>query len=223
MEPKKIIPVVHHLDYRTSCSQGALVLSAGADGVFLISHGGKDEDLFAPAAALKEQFPDKLVGLNLLGHQALSALSQVRAAGLDMVWDDAPGVTSTQSNGSAQEIAHLLTTIASSLLFFGSVAFKYQPHEPSPGQAAVRARQLGMIPTTSGPGTGEPPSVAKIAAMHGALGNKAPLAIASGMTPENVGSFLPYLTHFLVATGVSLDDHHFTPNKLDAFIRAVRG
>lgn len=223
MQPKKILPVVHHLDYETSYSQGALALSAGADGVFLISHGGKDEDLFAPAADLKEQFPDKLIGLNLLGSRPLMALSQVRTAGLDMVWDDAPGVTSTQANGPAQEIAHLLASTPSSPLFFGSVAFKYQPHEPNPGQASVRAWQLGMIPTTSGPGTGEAPSVSKIAAMRDALGSDAPLAIASGMTPENVASFLPYITHFLVATGISLDDHHFAAVKLDAFVRAVRG
>lgn len=223
MQPKMILPVVHHLDYQTSYSQGALALSAGADGVFLISHGGKGEDLFAPAADLKEQFPDKLIGLNLLGSRALIALSQVRTAGLDMVWDDAPGVTSSQVTGPARELAHLLATVSSSPLFFGSVAFKYQPHEPNPGQAAIQAWQLGMIPTTSGPGTGRAPTVSKVAAMREALGGEAPLAIASGMTPENVSAFRPYITHFLVATGISLDDHHFDPKKLNAFIRSVRG
>jgi hypothetical protein len=223
MQKKFILPVVHHLDYKTSIKQGALALSAGADGIFLISHNGRDDDLFGPSSELKERFPDRLIGLNLLDSRALVAMSQVRAAGLDMIWADSPGITSTQTTGAAREIAHLLAAEPAALKFFGSVAFKYQPLEPDPANAARLCWQLRMIPTTSGTATGEAPPIEKVASMRQALGIEAPLAIASGMTPENVATYLPYVTHFLVATGVSLDEYHFNSERLDNFIRAVRG
>lgn len=110
--------------------------------------------------------------------------------------------------------------------FYGSVAFKYQAPEPDPAGAAVQALKLCMLPTTSGPGTGHAPDVEKARSMaaavaRGPLGGE--LAVASGMTPENVSAFLPYFTHFLVATGVSKDEHHFDEARLVQFIEKVHG
>lgn len=222
MTKKYVLPVVHHRDYATSRAQGQLALAAGADGVFLISHGGDDDALFAPAQDLKETFPDKLVGLNLLGSDALTAFDRTLTAGLDMVWADAPAVTSAGAAAMAQRISAKLAPLDGRFNVFGSVAFKYQPHEPNPPLAALLAWQLGMVPTTSGTGTGHAPAVSKISAMKKALSPEAPLAIASGMTPENVRDFLPHATHLLVATGISTDSFHFCPEKLHAFIHAVR-
>lgn len=237
-----VLPVVHHLDYQTSYSQAALALNLGADGVFFISHHGEDAQLFAPALDLKETFPDKLVGVNLLKSSALIALKSVMypAVGakhvLDMVWADSPGVNSVQVNDRAHEISRLLASpvkeqefplpIGKVSQFFASVAFKYQAPETDPGAAAVNATLLGFIPTTSGPATGRAPDLVKIQTMREALnakcGRHAPLAIASGMTVENVKSFLPYATHFLVSTGISSDDYHFDAAKLAAFVQAVK-
>ncbi len=70
--------------------------------------------------------------------------------------------------------------------------------------------------TTSGPGTGEAADIDKIRTMKSALGDH-PLAIASGITPENVHEYLPYTDCFLVATGVS--DSHTELNR--AKVRAL--
>lgn len=250
-----VLPVIHHLDYQTSYAQAALALNFGADGVFFISHHGEDAQLFAPALDLKETFPDKLVGVNLLKSSALTALKSVMYPQvgtrhmLDMVWADAPGVSSMEVSSTACDIAQILVDHPVHAVpyppkgrvshFFASVAFKYQPAEPDPGTAAIKAWQLGMIPTTSGPATGQSPTVEKIVAMREALDEyalgqavmrrgrpgevlRAPLAIASGMTVENVKAFLPYATHFLVSTGISSDDYHFDAAKLDAFVQAVK-
>ncbi len=71
-----------------------------------------------------------------------------------------------------------------------------------------------MLPTTSGPGTGSAPELRKIREMREALGPDGPLAIASGITAENVVEFARYATHFLVASGVSRDEHHLDPVKV---------
>lgn len=257
-----VLPVVHHANAALSIAQAELALACGADGVFLISHGGRNADLAAPAQAIKARHPDKAVGLNLLGEPALDALKLVVELGLDMVWTDDPGVTSAGFTEEGSELTDVLwgnelphlrrpkdPVFAKSAfdvqmlhpLFFGSVAFKYQPFDPMPEFAARFATMGGMIPTTSGPGTGQPPDVAKLQSMRDELERlrvdqsgrpltfqlhslplptppSTPLAIASGMTPENLADFLPHVTHFLVATGVSTDMHHFDGARLRRFV-----
>jgi predicted TIM-barrel enzyme len=74
--------------------------------------------------------------------------------------------------------------------------------------------------TTSGMATGSAPAVEKIRSMREAIG-KHPLAIASGMTPENVSQFMPYADAFLVATGISKSSYELDPAKVAAFVKAI--
>lgn len=217
-----VLPVVHHLEDQLTLQQAMIALLHGADGVFLISHGGDNAALPPLAAMLKAVRPEALIGINLLGEGAREAFEVGLAAGLDMVWTDTPGITSAGISHAAHMISGDIGHYTSAPLFFASVAFKYQPMELNPAKAALRAANLGMVPTTSGTATGSAPELEKIRSMSEAL-NGGPLAVASGMTPENVHDFLPYVTHYLVATGVSLDAHHFDPAKLRAFIECVHG
>ena len=55
--------------------------------------------------------------------------------------------------------------------------------------------------TSSGPGTGYAATVEKAKALRsGASGH--PLALASGVSPENVDGFLPYVDAYLVASEI---------------------
>lgn len=218
-----VLPVIHYLDLSTALRQAELAFLVGADGVFLISHGDNaDTVLHIAATAIKQEHPGKLVGLNLETMSPLAALDHCIAHRMDMVWVDNPGITSTQAEPQAKQIGQRLAQDADMPLYFASVAFKYQPHEPDPASAALAAAGLAMIPTTSGDQTGMPPSVDKIRAMREAIGPNCPLAIASGMSPENVGDYLAYATHFLVATNVSVDDYHFDEARLARFVSLVK-
>lgn len=218
-QPRKVFPVIHHLDTKTSIQQAELVFSLGADGVFLISHDGRNHDLDLPACEIKRRYSQKLVGMNLLGVSAIEALDIVKKHNLDMVWADDVGVSSTGYDGTGVALSDLLKS-GQNTLVFGSVAFKYQRHEPDPGMAAKFCSMAGMLPTTSGDGTGIPPTIEKAKTMsHAVAGGD--LAIASGMTPENVHDYLPFFTHYLVATGISFGMHHFDPEKTKAFIDTV--
>jgi hypothetical protein len=219
-----VLPVIHYLDAQTAIEQADVAFAAGADGIFLISHHSSDDDLIMPAMTIKGRYPDKAIGINFLSKKALPALQIVIDLGLDMIWTDTPGVTSKKTTEDARAIAQILAAPGKKPVFFGSVAFKYQAHEQFPGAAAHAASDLGMLATTSGSGTGSAPEVDKISSMYAAVAaaGKPELAIASGLTPENIASFAPYATHFLVATGVSTDEHHFDPDRLAAFVREVR-
>lgn len=206
-----IYPVIHYLNRDLALEQVAVARNCGADGVFLISHHGDDGELVAVAARAKQQHPDFRIGINLLSKDALYAGNRAESSGLDMVWADDMGVDSTGGNAMAESLSRFARTLPS-IQLFASVAFKYRPHEPNPPLAAKEAQRLGFIPTTSGTATGSAPEVRKIADMSAATDGQ--LAIASGMTPENVGDYARYLSHILVATGVGLDEYRIDPQRL---------
>lgn len=123
----------------------------------------------------------------------------------------------------ADQLGRALAQFAGSqpqIRLFASVAFKYRPHEPDPPLAAKNALDCGFIPTTSGIATGVAADLGKIVAMSKAIGGK--LAIASGMTPENIGEYAPYLSDCLVSTGISLDDFRIDEDRLARFIAAAQ-
>lgn len=219
-----VLPVIHFFDAQTALEQADVAMAAGADGVFLISHHGSDDDLIMPAMTIKGRYPHKAIGINFLSKTARDSLECVMEIGLDMVWTDDPGVSSRHTDHDARMIASILSSPGPKPLFFGSVAFKYKDEDASPALAGRAAASLGMLPTTSGAATGAAPDVEKIRSMREELVDfGAPdLAIASGLSPENIRSFMPYATHFLVATKVSKDAYRFDPARLAAFVAAVR-
>lgn len=212
-QPPLVFPVIHHLNASTTFSEIQVARTCGADGVFLISHEGADIELLDVArTAIRESagFP---IGLNLLSMGCVQACKAALVVGSNMLWADDMGVDSQGLTAEGREMVTLARK-EPDLKLFASVAFKYRPHEPDPVSAAAQAREAGFIPTTSGDATGHAPDPRKIVAM----GEGGPLAIASGMTPENVLIYAPALTHILVATGVSRTEHHIDPARLRALI-----
>jgi predicted TIM-barrel enzyme len=88
-------------------------------------------------------------------------------------------------------------------------------------KAARRAAPWIDVVTTSGPGTGKAAAPAKVRAMKEALGEH-PLALASGVTPENVTDYLPWVDGFLVATGISYTFEDLDPARVRDLVRIVR-
>lgn len=224
----RLIPVIHHIETSLSVEQARLAFELGADGVFLISHHDDDAGLIPLAKQIRQDRPSAWLGINFLSMPLVDAFrlavdSDVRIDGL---WTDRPGVS---SEGYETETLHLATYRAllddagrPAPTIFASVAFKYQALEHDPGLAAAKALELGFIPTTSGSATGSAPSLSKIEVMRQAIGPDAPLACASGMTLDNIAVFAPLLSHVLVATGVSRDEHHFDAQLLEGFIHMAR-
>lgn len=216
MPSPKIFPVIHYLDRDTAFSEVDMAVTFGADGVFLISHRGNDRELLEVGAAIQKKYPDFPIGINLLSTGAVDAVAQALSQGYPMLWGDDVGVDSM----GMTEVGFRVAATSPGLIVFASVAFKYRPYEPDPSKAARYALDAGFIPTTSGSGTGSAPDLAKIMEMSQATNGV--LAVASGMTPENVAQYAPYLSHILVATGIAVDDHRMDPEKLSILISNAR-
>ena len=227
MNHPRIHPVVHHVYADETLAQARCALDWGADGIFLISHEGEDEALLPLCRQLASQWQDRhtaagsapLLGLNLLTYGACEALEAAAAHGANAAWITQAGVSSQGISPLGHQLMQAMARHPH-VTVFGCVAFKGEAPEPQPAEAARTAHACGMRATTSGPGTGQAPDVAKIATMGAAV--KRQLAIASGMTAANVQAFAPWLSDILVATGITHDGRVIDEALFKTFAQRVR-
>jgi hypothetical protein len=197
-----ILPVIH-VEWQDQALRNARIArQAGCDGVFLINHAGDHNDLLAIHQAVHVEFPDWWIGVNCLDLQPLQVFDVVneRVAG---IWVDNAGINEeAEEQEFAEKVATARTKSGWPGLYFGGVAFKYQRPVIDLARAATLATGYMDVVTTSGSGTGQPAHVDKIRTMKEAIGDF-PLAIASGISLENVDHYVGIADCFLVATGIS--------------------
>lgn len=216
-----VLPVVHVDSLDQADRNTRVARDAGADGVFLINHGMADEALLDIHAAVADAHPDWWVGVNCLGLSPEQVFGVVSPK-VGGVWVDNAGIEEGEAaQPYADRVAAVRRARAAGCLYFGGVAFKYQrPVEDLEAACRVAARYMDVV-TTSGPGTGHPAEVEKIRRMRRALGGT-PLAIASGVTPDNVAGYLPHADGFLVATGISRSFTELDPPRVRSLVERVR-
>jgi len=204
----QIIPVIHVISQEQALRNADIAYEAECPGVMLIQMEGRNNELMEPAAAIKERWPDKKLGVNMLGMDPQEALNFTD--GIEMTWTDNQPTHSHEGNDQTLDVIDVSLKLAGpNHEFFCGVAFKHQAYEPDPVGAAKRAIAHGYIPTTSGPATGKPADPASISYLRQSIGANAPLALASGITPENAKIFAPHVSHILVSTGISKSFYEF--------------
>ena len=221
------LPVIHCQDEVQVASCIEVARACGADGAWLINQGGMEPAEIAQIAVDNTRNdPDFWLGVNLLGTSLAGAVSAART--LPGLWRDDAGITITRAGivGATEDLilrALRLRTAWKGLLF-GGVAFKYQPRTVPPafyGAVASAAADAGIdVVTTSGPATGHPPDVAKIIAMREAIGDRA-LAIASGISEDNVERFLPYTDGFIVSSSIESTPGIFDPSRVTRLAKKI--
>jgi hypothetical protein len=216
-----LLPVIHVESAHQARSNTDLARQAGADGVFLINHYSDCEDLLAIHAKVSEDHPDWWIGVNCLDLDPPQIFEFVSGQ-VSGIWVDHAGIDERKDEQPlAEEAAAARERSGWAGLYFGGVAFKYQrPVEDLTRAARLAARYMDVV-TTSGPGTGIAAAREKIVAMKEAVGGF-PLAIASGITPENVGDYLDVADCFLVATGISRSFTDLDLDKVCMLIEQVR-
>jgi len=205
----------------------AVAEGAGADGVFLFTHGAgadyeiSDERLLDIYQVAAEAFPQFWIGVNCLGLLP-DELFEVISANAMGVWTDNAMIR--EESGEQiwpHEVLRIQRRRGWQGLYFGGVAFKYQRPVEDLAQAAGIACHYMDVVTTSGPATGRPADLAKIRMMKESMGDF-PLAIASGITPENVHAYLDVADCFLVATGISKTFEELEPPRVRLLVEKVR-
>lgn len=181
-------PVIHVKSESHAIRNALLAQHCGADGVFLINMGDTTTRILRSAHdALSERNDFKIqLGINFLTN-------------LGNVPDDLSPATMLWSDTFAGYHRGIKKHV-----FFGPFAFKYQDQPTSIENELPQVETELDVITTSGIGTGEPPTLSKIQRMH-KVATK-PIAIASGINAENVVQFKPYANIFLVGSSIGYDE-----------------
>jgi uncharacterized protein len=221
-----VLPVVHPVGLAEALASVEVAQDAGAKGVFVINQGMNDHDTLGLVGEIERRHPTLWVGINLLGHMPAEALgTALEARGrVDGIWSDNAFVDERATEQpEAAEFVAARRARGWTGLYFGGVAFKYQ-RDVAPdalGRATVFAASCMDVVCTSGPATGKAAHVDKLVAMRHAVGPGTAIALASGVTAENVGAFLPYVDAFLVGTGIEARFGVLDRSKLTALLAAV--
>ena len=226
-----VLPVIHVLDSLQAKRNLATVAECGAPGAFLINHDFDVAQFLPIIEDCRKAYPDLWLGVNFLGisgETAFPILSELKknGTGVDAYWaDDARIDERVDGQAEAELIAGIRKTGLWDGLYFGGTAFKKQRDvEPEKYRvsAGIAADYMDVV-TTSGVATGQPAVLQKILDFREGAGDS-PLAIASGISPENVSDYMEHADAFLVATGVNVpgDFYNLDPRRLRRLLEQTR-
>lgn len=226
-----VTPVIHVLDAGQALRNLDTIDAAGCPGAFLINHDFPVDQFLPILKEIRAARPDLWLGVNFLdqpGNIAFPILGQLERDGcrIDAYWaDDARIDERVEQQTIADEIAQIREDSGWDGVYLGGVAFKKQ--RPVSAESYATAAKLSMpyldVVTTSGIATGQEADLSKIETFRDAIGD-APMALASGITPENAADYCGIVTCFLVATGINYPDdfYNIDPARLDALLTTTR-
>ena len=208
-----ILPVIHYSTVLGALKNAEIAFKNGCDGVFVINMDYCPEtDLEVPTAcaAIKMLYPDKKIGANFLYSDFMTMFVN-NIDIIDMIWTDNLIPEIHDEEITKQQLTKRID-------IFESFAFKYKKHDPDFVNTGHNILAKDRIPTTSGSATGQAANIEKLMQLR----DLPKLALASGLTPDNIQAFRSYITHALVATGISDSFYTFDPVKVRDFVQAAR-
>ena len=228
-----VLPVIHVLDNLQTERNITLAMEAGCPGVFLINHDFAVEQFLPIIKHARQRFPDYWIGVNFLavtGKKAFPVLAELAADQIrvDAYWADDARIDEKKpadNQTEADEINRVKLSCGWNGLYFGGTAFKKQREvDPSDyGKSASVATAFMDVVTTSGIATGHSADLTKMEVFRTACGDT-PIALASGITPENIADYLPFIDATLVATGVNVKDdfYNIDPARLSSLMNTTQ-
>lgn len=213
-----VLPVIHVLDNDQAEKNARLAMDAGCPGVFLINHDFVYTEFLPIIRHVRRQLPNLWIGINFLaitGKVAFPILADLEKGGtrIDAYWADDARIDEHHDadiQAEAEEIQTIKRKCGWNGMYFGGTAFKKQREvDPADYAKSVQIACHWMdVVTTSGIATGHSADLGKIETFRKACG-ATPLALASGITPENVSQYVPHVDCVLVSTGINFKDDFY--------------
>jgi len=225
-----VLPVIHVLDTARTLENVRILVGEGAQGCFLINHDFGIEPFVPIIQGVRAAFPSLWMGVNFLavtGRDAFPVLGNLQSHGcqVDAYWaDDARIMETGTAQVEADEITQARRLSNWNGLYFGGTAFKKQRPVATDNYevAAHNACPFMDVITTSGVATGQEADLSKITAFRAGIGER-PLALASGITPDNLADYAD-VDCCMVATGINKPDNFYDidPARLSKLIKLTR-
>lgn len=197
----EIIPVIHIVNDKQVFTNVEICKLNGIKKIFLIDHIGIDRSLPSYSEEIKDKY-GLWVGINLLGEDIEKILTRADEWYLlnktDAIWSD-DGLT----HFDMDKLMEIDCKNRYEGQFFGGLAFKYQKQPEDLGLACLKSKFITDVSVTSGSMTGSAPTKVKIEEIRKHLGTTHPLAIASGVSVDNIKSFIGLAQYAMVATSIT--------------------
>ena len=220
---KRVFPVIHADTQEQVVRNTKIAKDAGAFGVFVINHDMSVDEMLELATEAQKII--SWVGINCLGYSPLRAMQTVPLY-ISGLWTDNAGIDETTDDQvTAKRVIVEQVNRNWRGDYFGGVAFKYQDPVTDLQAATLQASKHMDVITTSGPATGQSADVIKLKTMRNVFNGWVPrprIGVASGITPDNVEDYLPYVDDFLVATGISFSFTELDPVKVKALVEKIK-
>lgn len=199
-----ILPVIHVESKEQAIRNTKIAKETGCDGVFLINHKITPEELLVIHAAVAKAVPNWWIGINCLGFFP-EDMFQHTTPEMSGIWVDSADVDERSGTDrfKIETIKKIKEASGWDGIYFGGVAFKYQRPVEDLEKACEIAKDYVDVVTTSGPGTAQAADVNKIKRMRDSLPIETPLAVASGITINNIDNYIDKVSCFLVASGIN--------------------
>ena len=226
-----VTPVIHVLDREQVLRNIRVAVRSGVPGVFLINHDFPVGEFIPIITDVRKSAPNVWTGVNFLaipGRDAFPILGRLQAddCPVNAYWADDARIDERVEHQTEAEAARKVYSVCGwNGLYFGGVAFKKQREvrrRDFEGAARIAASYMDVV-TTSGVATGHAADVSKVSDFREGVGDR-PLALASGVTPENVSDYATLVDCFLVATGINYagDFYNIDPGRLDELMAVAR-
>jgi hypothetical protein len=200
MVKTELIPVIHMVTKQQVFENVKTCIDCGIKKIFLINHAVSSSELIKCGLDVMSIYPNLWVGINLLGVPTRTCI------GVELTFD---GLWCDSSISTKEAAEHRKFNG----IFFGGLAFKYQPQPKDLQKACEDAIITTDVATTSGIGTGIPANIEKIKMIRQFLGDH-PMAIASGVSAENVDNYKGIADYLLVATSITDRNEMIIKDKL---------
>lgn len=213
-----VFVVVHALTKEQVTENIQLVLDEGATGVFLVNHDFDYPEMLPIVRQVRGQFPNIFLGVNfhtLNGADAFPILGRLSREGIkiDAYWADNACIEHDRADQpQATAINQVRQSSGWDGLYFGGTAFKNPKNhaklcKPVPPEhlkdVAAYASPYMDVVTTSGAESGVAPNMDKVLQMRAGCG-ETPLCLGSGVSAENIKSFVDNVDCFFVATSIQV-------------------
>ena len=229
LKNRVFLPVIHFKNSAEFFRSVDIAVEAGADGLFFIKQGGISMNVLDEhIEKVDSKYPKLWKGVNYLcdNFRALSRIQHSMFAKISGIWLDDGMIRENQeilieAEQFRDKLKQSSATIKWHGLYFGGVSFKYQTSVKDNDYVARVAKEYMDVVTTSGDGTGRAAKPDKVITFRKALDDYA-LALASGVTPANVKSYLPYVDAYLVATGIEDEFGVLNKEKTEKLAKIIR-
>lgn len=192
------------------------------DGIIIINTNCSLDILFNTLNIMKNKYPDLWIGINILGYNIFEVLNYLTEITMvNGLWIDNSYVTDKDYQNIPEIIINHFKNISWDGLYFGGTLFKYIKYSGDTNKICSNSIPYMDIITTSGDGTGIPIEINKLQNIYNIIDNKRPIALASGITSDNIDIIKEYVDIFIVGTYIVDDNYNININNLNLLINKL--